>query len=209
VVVAAMVDVRLDDQKRALLISETRWEARRQRHYSPVGGALQVTDAGRGLLNSMFHVEWEGTGEDEHDLRVRVPKGQAEAFIDAVLHLDSEHREQEKGAYREAMEELVDEHRLLSEDQARHALTRLQRQGVYRCAADSNNPTVVGPTATLYVFETYVMWLSETTGQTLLQAAAERTPQPILCVDVRGPAWFKPEGGVQVSNDAWSMFTPT
>ena len=158
VVIAAMIDLRLPDCRRLVLLSRTRWTSRRERFYSPFGGALRLAD-GRHALKARFDLVWEGTGEDADDLRVNLPARDAEAFVEAVLNMPDDRREHADGAWRELIEELVEEHGLLKHGDVRHGVGALKRIGTYRTESVSSNPELAHPSRTHYVFETYAACL--------------------------------------------------
>lgn len=209
VVFAAMIDVRLPDRRRLVLLSRTRWTSRRERFYSPFGGALRAKPDGRHALKARFNLEWEGTGEDADDLRVNLPACDAEAFVEAVLNMPDDRREHADGAWRELIEELVDEHGLLEHEDVRHGVGALKRIGTYRTESVSSNPELVRPSRTRYVFETYAACLLGHAATKLEHALTNGNPPDVIALteddDLEGDAW----GPLTVAPDVDAMFIPT
>ena len=209
VVIAAMIDLRLPDRRRLVLLSRTRWTARRERFYSPFGGALRAKPDGRHALKARFDLEWEGTGEDADDLRVNLPARDAEAFVEAVLNMPDDRREHADGAWRELIEELVDEHGLLKHDDVRHGVGALKRIGTYRTESVSSNPELARPSRTRYVFETYSGCVRGHAATKLEHALTKGEPPDVIALaegdGLDEDAW----GPLTVAPDVDAMFIPT
>lgn len=197
VVFAAMIDLRLPDCRRLVLLSRTRWTSRRERFYSPFGGALQAKPDGRHALQARFDLMWEGTGEDADDLRVNLPTRDAEAFVEAVLNMPGDQREHADGAWRELFEELVEEHGLLEHEDVRHGVGALKRIGTYRTESVSSNPELVRPSRTRYVFETYAACLRGDAAAKLEHALTKGNPPDVIAL----------AEGDRLEEDAWGSLT--
>ena len=208
VVFAAMIDLRLPDCRRLVLLSRTRWTSRRERFYSPFGGALRAKPDGRHALKARFDLEWEGTGEDADDLRVNLPACDAEAFVEAVLNMADDRREHADGAWRELIEELVDEHGLLEHEDVLHGMGVLKRIGTYRTESVSSNPELARPSRTRYVFETYAACVRGRAAAKLEHALTKGDPPDVIALteddDLEGDAW----GPLTVAPDVDAMFIP-
>ena len=208
VVFAAMIDLRLPDCRRLVLLSRTRWTSRRERFYSPFGGALQAKPDGRHALQARFDLVWEGTGEDADDLRVNLPARDAEAFVETVLNMPDDRREHADGAWRELIEELVEEHGLLKHGDVRHGVGALKRIGTYRTESVSSNPELAHPSRTHYVFETYAACLRGHAAAKLEHALTKGDPPDVIALvegdNPQEDAW----GPLTMSPDVEAMFNP-
>lgn len=209
VVIAAMIDLRLPDRRRLVLLSRTRWTVRRERFYSPFGGVLRAKPEGRNALEVRFDLVWEGTGNDADDLRVNLPAHDAEAFVEAVLKIPSDQREHADGAWRELIEELVEEHGLLEHGDVRRGVGALKRIGTYRTESVSSNPELAHPSRTRYVFETYAACLTGHAAAKLEHALTKGNPPDVIALvegdDLEEDAW----GSLTVAPDVDAMFIPT
>lgn len=176
-VVAAMVDLRTADGKRVLHFSDARWSSGDLR-YSPFGGGLQVTDAGRDALEAVAPVTWLGHGHDEHDLRVMTDR--PDLVERWVLDAGQDLREHTNGAMRELREELVEETALLSDTEFEVALASFEPLGHRRVEAVSTNPGLDVPTPTRYLFETYRAVLTPAASRLVEQRANDQHPPAAL-----------------------------
>ena len=178
VVIAAMIDLRLPDRRRLVLLSRTRWTSRRERFYSPFGGALRAKPDGRHALKARFDLVWEGPGEDADDLRVNLPARDAEAFVEAVLNMSDDRRDMltalgaslSKNSWRNTVSSM-------GRSAWRGALKRI---GTYRTESVSSNPELAHPSRTHYVFETYAACLRGHAAAKLEHARPKATRQTSL-----------------------------
>ena len=207
VVFAAMIDLRLPDCRRLILLSRTRWTSRRERFYSPFGGAIQAKPDGRHALQARFDLMWEGTGEDADAFASTCPPVMRRLLSKPCSTCPDDQREHADGAWRELIEELVDEHGLLEHEDVLHGVGALKRIGTYRTESVSNNPELARPSRTRYVFETYAACARGRAAAKLEHALTKGNP-PTLSRWLTAMTSRKMLGPLTVAPDVDAMFIP-